>query len=281
MNDRLEKLRKLSQVLTREIKGQDHALGVIVPALQRGELGLTHPDRPRSSFLLLGPTGVGKTETVIVATEYLYGPGHLFRFDMSEYQTADSVRLLLGGNLNEKGHLGAIADQAIQGAILFDEIEKAHPRVVDLFLQLLDAARLTTASGVTLDFSGFYIWMTSNIGAAELLHLQHSGDSTLERHVLSKAQNAFRPEIFARIEEKLVYRRLGFDVQLEIARKFFEEEVRFLRSKGYEIEAGPELLAELVRQGYHPRLGARPMRQVIQKHLAGLVVAQRLVAPAS
>lgn len=276
LNQNLEKLRNLPEVLAHEIKGQDHALAAIVAALRRGELGLTKPGRPRGSFLLLGPTGVGKTETAIVATEYLFGPGHIFRFDMSEYQTPDSVRLLLGGNLSERGHLGAIREKASEGGILLDEIEKAHPRVLDLLLQLLDAARLTMATGETHDFSGFYIWLTSNVGAADLLQLQHSTDATLERHVLAKAQTSFRPEIFARITEKLVFHRLGYDIQLEIAAKFLRQEVEFLRGKGIELEVGPEVLTFLVRKGFHPKLGARPMRQVIER-LVGDAVAQTRV----
>ena len=115
---------------------------------------------------------------------------------------------------------------------LFDEAEKAHPRVLDILLQLLDAARITVATGQTLDFSGFYVWLTSNIGSAELMSLQHSNDATLERHVLSRAQQALRPEIFARITEKLVFDRLSYEHQLEIAEKFLAREIEFLAARG-------------------------------------------------
>lgn len=269
--EKLEMLRKLPEVLAAEIKGQDHALPRIVSALQRGELGLTKPGRPRSSFLLLGPTGVGKTESVVVATNHVFGSEKLFRFDMSEFQNQESVGLLLGARLGESGYLGTVRTKAAEGSLLFDEVEKAHPRVLDLLLQLLDAARITVATGETTDFSGFHIWLTTNIGAAEILGLQHSGDSTLERHVLSKAQQSLRPEIFARIAEKIVFRQLPFEVQIEIAAKFLQRELEFLKERGIELEAGPELLPFLVRKGFHPKLGARPLRDTIESFVGAQV----------
>lgn len=278
--EKLELLRKLPEVLAREIKGQDHALPRIVSALQRGELGLTKPGRPRSSFLLLGPTGVGKTESVVVATNHIFGSDKLFRFDMSEFQNQESVGLLLGSKLGESGYLGAVRARAAEGSLLFDEVEKAHPRVLDLLLQLLDAARITVATGEALDFSGFHIWLTSNIGAAEILGLQHSSDSTLERHVLSKAQQALRPEIFARITEKLVFHRLPFEVQIEIAAKFLKQELEFLAERGIELEAAPDVLPFLVRKGFHPKLGARPMRDTVQSHITHLVSKRLLIGAA-
>ena len=278
--EKIENLKQLPEVLAREIKGQGHALPRIVSALQRGELGLTKRGRPRSSFLLLGPTGVGKTETVVVATDHLFGTGKLFRFDMSEFQNQESVGLLLGARSGERGYLGAVREKASEGSVLFDEVEKAHPRVLDLLLQLLDAARVTVATGETLDMSGFHLWLTSNIGAAEILGLQHSTDATLERHVLAKAQQSLRPEIFARIAEKIVFHRLPFEVQMEIAEKFLERELAFLRERGIEIRSSPDVVPFLVRKGFHPKLGARPMRDAIER-LVGEFVSHRLLGPAN
>ena len=217
---KLTKLRELDDAAATEIRGQNQVLPRVVSVMQRGELGLTKPGRPRGSFLLLGPTGVGKTETVVVLTNQIFGAGQLFRFDMSEFQTQESLGLLLGARLGEVGYLGGVRERAAEGSLLFDEAEKAHPRVLDILLQLLDAARITVATGQTLDFSGFYIWLTSNIGSAELMSLQHSNDATLERHVLTRAQQTLRPEIFARVNEKLVFHRLSYEHQLEIAEKF-------------------------------------------------------------
>jgi ATP-dependent Clp protease ATP-binding subunit ClpB len=275
--EKIERLRKLDGVLRTEIRGQNQVLPRVVSVVQRGEFSLTKPGRPRGSFLLLGPTGVGKTETVVVLTRQIFGAEKLFRFDMSEFQTQESLGLLLGAKLGETGYLGAMRERAAEGSLLFDEAEKAHPRVLDIMLQLLDAARITVATGQTLDFSGFYIWMTSNIGSAELMSLQHSNDATLERHVLSRAQQALRPEIFARITEKLVFNRLSYEHQLEIAEKFLSREVEFLTSRGHKLELDKTVLPFLVRKGFHPKLGARPMRDATEK-LVGDAVAGALLA---
>ena len=273
---KLTKLHKLTALLPREIRGQSHTLPRILSIVRRGELGLTKPGRPRGSFLLLGPTGVGKTETVVVTTNQVFGPGQLFRFDMSEFQNQEALGLLLGARLGEVGYLGGVRERAAEGSLLFDEAEKAHPRVLDILLQLLDAARITVASGQTLDFSGFYIWLTSNIGSAELMSLQHSNDATLERHVLTRAQQTLRPEIFARVNEKLVFHRLSYEHQLEIAEKFLVKEIEFLKAREHRLELDKTVLPFLVRKGFHPKLGARPMRDAVEK-LVGDAVAECLL----
>src|SRR5450756_1170294 len=273
---KLTKLHELTTLLPREIRGQSHALPRIASAVRRGELGLTKPGRPRGSFLLLGPTGVGKTETVVVLTNQIFGAGQLFRFDMSEFQNQESLGLLLGARLGEVGYLGGVRERAAEGSLLFDEAEKAHPRVLDILLQLLDAARITVATGQTLDFSGFYVWLTSNIGSAELMSLQHSNDATLERHVLTRAQQTLRPEIFARVNEKLVFHRLSYEHQLEIAEKFLTREIAFLAARGHKLELDKTVLPFLVRKGFHPKLGARPMRDAVEK-LVGDAVSECLL----
>ena len=273
---KLTKLHELTSLLPREIRGQSHALPRIASAVRRGELGLTKPGRPRGSFLLLGPTGVGKTETVVVTTNHVFGAGQLFRFDMSEFQNQESLGLLLGARLGEVGYLGGVRERASEGSLLFDEAEKAHPRVLDILLQLLDAARITVATGQTLDFSGYYIWLTSNIGSAELMSLQHSNDATLERHVLTRAQQTLRPEIFARVNEKLVFHRLSYEHQLEIAEKFLAREIQFLKTRGHALELEKAVLPFLVRKGFHPKLGARPMRDAVEK-LVGDAVSECLL----
>ena len=273
---KLARLQEMNALLPHEIRGQSHALPRIISSVRRGELGLTKPARPRGSFLLLGPTGVGKTETVVVTTNHVFGVGQLFRFDMSEFQNQEALGLLLGARLGEVGYLGAVRERAAEGSLLFDEAEKAHPRVLDIMLQLLDAARITVATGQTLDFSGFYIWLTSNIGSAELMSLQHSNDATLERHVLTRAQQTLRPEIFARVNEKLVFHRLSYEHQLEIAEKFLAREIEFLKARGHKLELDKTVLPFLVRKGFHPKLGARPMRDAVEK-LVGDAVSECLL----
>ena len=270
------KLQGLEKTLSERIRGQAHVIPRVVSVLQRGELGLTKPTRPRGSFMFLGPTGVGKTEITLAFTEFLFGADKLFRFDMSEYQTQESLGVLLGARLGERGTLGMAYDKSPSGTLLFDEIEKAHPRVLDVFLQILDAARVTMASGVTLDFSKHYIVLTSNIGSAEILHIQHSTQATMERHVLTRAQQSLRPEMFARITEKLVFNRLSYDNQLEIASLLLANELRFLRDKGHELTPHESVLPFLVRKGFHPKLGARPLRDAIEK-LIGDAVAEFLL----
>lgn len=269
--ERLEHLRHLEAHLCERIRGQDHAIPRVVAALHRGELGLTTSTRPRGSFLFLGPTGIGKTELSIAFTNYLLGEEKLFRFDMSEYQTQESLAVLIGGRVGEVGLLGMARAKSATGTLLFDEIEKAHPRVLDLFLQILDAARVTMASGETLDLSGFYVVFTSNIAASEILTLQHSSFTTMERHVLAKAQRTLRPELYARIAEKLVFNRLSYDVQMEIARFHIERELSFLRDKGFHLAANQQLVAFIMQRGFHPRLGARPLRDAIEKYLRSAV----------
>jgi ATP-dependent Clp protease ATP-binding subunit ClpA len=270
------KLQGLEKTLSQRIRGQAHVIPRVVSVLQRGELGLTKPTRPRGSFMFLGPTGVGKTEITLAFTEFLFGADKLFRFDMSEYQTQESLGVLLGARLGERGTLGMAYDKSPSGTLLFDEIEKAHPRVLDVFLQILDAARVTMASGDTLDFSKHYIVLTSNIGAAEILHIQHSTQATMERHVLTRAQQSLRPEMFARITEKLVFNRLTYDNQLEIAGLLLTNELKFLRDKGHELAPHESVLPFLVRRGFHPKLGARPMRDAIEK-LVGDAVSTDLL----
>ena len=278
---RLERLRQLQSHLSDRIRGQNHVIPRVVSALQRGELGLTTLNRPRGSFLFLGPTGVGKTELSLAFTDYLLGKDKLFRFDMSEYQTQESLGVLLGGRIGEIGLLGMAVAKSVTGTLLFDEIEKSHPRVLDVFLQILDAARVTMASGETLDLSGFYVVFTSNIAAAEIINLQHSSFATMERHVLAKAQRTLRPELYARITEKLVFNRLSYDVQMEIARLHIARELSFLRDKGFDLTLGNSVVSFLMQRGFHPRLGARPLRDTIEKHLRGAVADATLAEVSS
>ena len=261
----LSRLASLERHLLEHIRGQEHVISRLAAALQRSELGLCKGGRPKASFLFLGPTGVGKTEVTIAFTRYLLGSRALFRFDMSEYQLQESLGLLLDS-------IASAHSKHAEGTLLFDEIEKAHPRILDVFLQILDAARVTTTAGKTLDLSGFYIVFTSNLASSEVLELQHSTFATLERHVLARAQQQMRPELYARIGEKLVFSKLSYDVQLQIARMFLDDEVTFLRERGHVLVPNESVLPFLVRRGFHPRLGARPLRDAVEKYVGEAVV---------
>ena len=181
----LQKLSGLEGYLSSKIKGQGHVIPRVCSVLERGELGLQPPDKPLGSFLFLGPTGVGKTELTLECSRYLLGEGALYRFDMSEFQHIDSVKLFLGDESGNPGRLGKILAMHSKGVLLFDEIEKAHRLIWDLFLQMLDAARITLADHQTHDLTGFFIVCTSNIGSQQLMRPTRLPFATLERAVLS------------------------------------------------------------------------------------------------
>ena len=273
---RLEQLKTLKPHLLQNILGQEQIIDRLTEALLRGEMGLRKIGRPRGSFLLLGPTGVGKTELTQTFTRFLFGDKHLHRFDMSEYQTQGSLAALIDRICASAEHSGCGCSNTGGGTLLFDEIEKAHPWNLDVFLQVLDASRLTNSAGKTLDLSDFYVVFTSNLASSEMLDLEHSTFASLERIVLARAQQHVRPELFARINEKLVFNKLSYDVQLKLAKLLLEREITYLAGLGHVLEFGFEVLNFLVRHGFHPRLGARPMRDAVERLIGNAVVEDLL-----
>ena len=257
--------------LAARIKGQKHALGRIASVLTRGELGIAHPRRPKGSFLFVGPTGVGKTETTNVFTSYLFDGTVPIRFDMSEYQLQKSVDKLIGENAHDPGLLGRALRGVSRGTLLFDEIEKAHGLVLDLFLQILEDGRITLATGETLNLTGFYVVLTSNIGSAEVMRMVSAPFATVERTVLMRVGQQLRPELFVRVTEKIVFARLGYPTQREICEQLIADEGERLRGLGNAIEVGPDAVEFLIREGYHKTLGARPMRGAVERHLQDAV----------
>ena len=274
MTTNLEKLRRLPDHLREQIKGQDHVMERICSVLRRGELGLASPRRPRGSFLFVGPTGVGKTEITNVFTEYLFDGRKPLRFDMSEYQTHSSVEKLIGEKVGDVGLLGRALAMADTGTLLFDEIEKAHPLVLDLFLQILDDAAITLASGERKNLSGFYVVFTSNIGAAEAMRMRSAPFASVQRTVLSRVNQQLRPELVGRMTEKLVFASLDYEVQRAICMQMVERECARLRGLGMDVEVGPDALEALIREGYHRGLGARPMRAAVERSLQDRVAMQ-------
>jgi len=270
----IDKLRNLDAHLRSNILGQEHVLPRVQSVLKRGELGLAHPNRPKGSFLFVGPTGVGKTEITVCFSDFLFGPGHCHRFDMSEFQNQSSVGLLLGQGETEIGMLGRALAKADRGTLLFDEMEKAHPLVLDLFLQILDAGRITLATGETKKLNGYYIVFTSNIGAAEAMRMEHSALATIERTVLRRVDQTLRPELVARINEKLVFTRLTFAVQREICELMVSREVERLKAIGFAIAIDSQSIELLIREGYHRTLGARPMRNTVERIIQDNIVTK-------
>lgn len=273
----LERLRHLSRYLQAAIRGQVEVIERVAERLQHGELRLTAPGRPKASFLFLGPTGVGKTELTLRFSEILMGPDRVVRLDMSEYQTADRLALLLGTG-EEPGRIAQGFDACRgRGTLLFDEIEKAHPRVLDILLQILDAARLTTGENRVVDFSDWYIVLTSNIGAQRIMSMRRSKYETMERLVRQDAQRELRPEIFARISLTVVFNKLGYETQCEIAEALVDNECRLLGERGFLVRPTEDVSSVVVRCGYHERLGARPMRDAAETLIRNALAASLLM----
>jgi ATP-dependent Clp protease ATP-binding subunit ClpA len=268
-------LNGLESHLLSKIKGQNHVIARVCSVLERGQLGLQPIDKPLGSFLFLGPTGVGKTELTLEFTRYLFGSNEVYRFDMSEFLHLDNVKLFMGDETGTPGRLGNVLSQHQKGVLLFDEIEKAHRLIWDLFLQMLDAARITLNDHRTYDLSGFYLVCTSNIGSHRLLRPTRLPFTTLERAVISELHRFFRPELVGRFDEKIVFKPLSPDTQREIGQfAIFEELARF-REKGFDLRVSEEAFEFLVRRGIHKAFGARPMKKTVQKFI-GDAIAQAL-----
>lgn len=274
--DSHERLRRLETHLRSRLRGQDHLLPQAAAAFQRGELGLACSGRPKGSFLLVGPTGTGKTELILVGGEYLFGPGQVIRFDLSDFAREDAVELFLGFNADDRGAFGRAMFGHSRGIVLFDELEKAHHRLWDIFLQLLDPGHVTLATGERIALAGFYVAFSSNIGGAEAMRMEHSRFASVEQMVLRLVGQTLRPEFVGRIDEKWVFRRLMPDVQREICALRVAEETARLRGLGYDLSVSPAALEFLVREGFHPHLGARPLRQAVERHLRNAVVQELL-----
>ncbi|MFZ2654525.1 MAG: AAA family ATPase [Victivallales bacterium] len=268
----LDRLKYMEDELRKCIIGQDHAVERVVSILQRGELGLTSEKRPKGSFIFLGPTGVGKTELTLTFTKHLFGEEKLFRFDMSEFMHFDSVKELRGDEYGNVGRLGQILERHKGGTLLFDEVEKANSQILMLFLQMLDTAKITLSNNRTYDLSGFYIVFTSNIGTENILNASKVPFKTIERSVLNQLQMEFRPELVARIDEKIVFNRLDYQSQRKITELLLEREVLRLRGKGFEFEYDGKVLEPLIREGFSRSSGARNLRRTVESYAQGTIV---------
>lgn len=272
MNDLIENLIGLEPHLTSKIKGQGHVIPRVCSVLERGQLGLQPSGKPLGSLLFLGPTGVGKTELTLEFSRYLFGGNSVFRFDMSEFLHLDAVKLFMGDETGNPGRLGKVLSEHRQGVLLFDEIEKANRLIWDLFLQMLDAARITLADHHAYDLSGFYIVCTSNIGSQQLLRLTRLPFATLERAVISELHRFFRPELVGRFDEKIVFRPLSPDTQREIGQLAIAEELDRFRQRGFALSLSESAFEFLIRRGIHKTLGARPIRKTVQKLIGDAIM---------
>ena len=272
----IDRLRHLEQNLREAIRGQDHVIPAVVERVMIGESGLATPGRPKGSFMFIGPTGVGKTELARVLAQSLFGHKEPHCFDMSEFASENAIENFIGNESGSLGRLGDLLAQYREGIILADEIEKAHPRVINIFLQILDAARVTCGTGRTFDLSGFYIIFSSNLGALDILRAKHLNFTQIEKHVLAQVATTFRPEFLGRIDSKLVFRKLAYDVQVEIAQMNLDRERKFLAERGHTIVFEEDVLTFLLQVGFDKYLGARPLKKAMEKYIRAPLARHRI-----
>jgi ATP-dependent Clp protease ATP-binding subunit ClpB len=275
----VHKLNTLPEVLGSRILGQDEVLADIVSLLRRAFCRFRFPGRPIASMLFLGPTGVGKTETALLFTEHLFGSSEkLVRLDMSEFTTVDSINILRGQNTSDSGLLGLYVKQSGgSGTLLFDELEKAHPLISDVFLQILSAARLTLATGETLDLNNYVVVATTNIGSRMLMESRSTDRETLVRRTLHAATQDMRPETFARFDLHCVFNKLDYLTLKRIAELHVRQALRIINAQGHCVSCGPEVVEHVQREGYSEHFGARPMQNAAMRIL-GSVVGEQMLA---
>jgi ATP-dependent Clp protease ATP-binding subunit ClpA len=276
--DTCKKLNSLGGFLCTNILGQDDVLTDIVALLQRSLCNLRYPGRPMASMLFLGPTGVGKTETALLFTEHLFGCAEkLVRLDMSEFMTLDSINVLRGQNTSDSGLLGLYAKRSKgSGTLLFDEIEKAHPMIMDVFLQILSAARFTMATGETLDLSNYVVVATSNIGSRMLMESRSSDRETLARRTLAAGTSEMRPETFARFDLHCVFNKLDYLTLKRVAELHVRQALEIINAQGQCVTCGAEVIEHVQREGYSEKFGARPMQNAAMRILGDVVAAEML-----
>ncbi|MEM1321566.1 MAG: AAA family ATPase [Bacteroidota bacterium] len=270
---------EVHDAIAAQLVGQPDAVATLADAIHTIKAKLTDPTKPLASFLFIGPTGVGKTQAAKVLCDYLMGnPKHLLRFDMNEYIDAQAVHRLIGDEHNPEGHLTGKVRYRPFGIILFDEIEKAHPKVHDLLLQVLDDGRLTDSLGKTVDFSGNIIIMTSNVGAREAAgQLGFVAGQRDDSAVYRKAvENRFRPEFVNRIDRIVIFRSLEVDHILNIARLQIKDLLKrdgFVRRTTI-LNISTEALEWVARRGYNAKMGGRALKRQIEKDLTTLSAEQ-------
>jgi len=270
MEGDIERLLKMEIVRKGRVIGQDDAVEAVARAVRRSRSGLSDPDRPIGSFIFLGPTGVGKTELARTLAEFLFDDERaMIRIDMSEYMEKHAVSRLVGAppgyvGYDEGGQLTEMVRRRPYSVVLLDEIEKAHPDVFNILLQVLDDGRLTDGQGRTVDFRNTVIIMTSNLGSQLL---GESVDDKSRQAVMDLLRQQFRPELLNRVDEVIIFNPLGrpeieriVDIQVAKLRQRLAE-------KGITLDLTDEAKARLAEEGFDPAYGARPLKRVIQRRL--------------
>ena len=280
------KLLNMEETLHQRLVGQDEAVRAVSKAIRRARVGLKNPNRPIASFIFSGPTGVGKTELTKALAQYFFGSEEaMIRLDMSEFMERHTVSKLIGSppgyvGFNEGGQLTEAVRRRPYTVVLFDEIEKAHPDVFNLLLQLLEEGRLTDSKGRTVDFKNTLIIMTSNIGSKVIekggggLGFEFSGESVensqynrIKSLVNEELKQYFRPEFLNRLDEIIVFRQLSRNEVKDIAEIMLKEVFLRIKDKGITLSVSDEFKERLVEEGYNPSYGARPLRRAVMRLL--------------
>lgn len=268
-----EKVLDLKNILQRRVIGQDEALTLVSNAILRQRAGIKDENRPIGSFMFLGPTGVGKTEVAKTLAEALFdSESHIIRIDMSEYMEKYSTSRLIGAppgyvGYEEGGQLTEKVRRNPYSIVLFDEIEKAHPEVFNLLLQILDDGRLTDSQGRVVDFKNTIIIMTSNLGSEYLLNGETDKVDTL-------LHQTFKPEFLNRIDEIVYFKPLGKEVQLKIVDKMLNLLNKRLEESYYKVEFSPRLKNWILDSAYSPNFGARPIKRFIQNEVETVIATE-------
>ena len=273
MQGEREKLLLMEAKLHERVVGQDEAISAVANAIRRSRSGLSDPNRPTGSFLVLGPTGVGKTELTKALAGFLFdSEEHLIRIDMSEFMEKHSVARLIGAppgyvGYDEGGYLTEAVRRKPYSVILFDEIEKAHPDVFNILLQVLDDGRLTDGQGRTVDFKNTVIVMTSNIGSPIIQRMSGQPQDEIKEAVWEELKTHFRPEFLNRIDEIVVFHGLDAAHIAEIAKIQLHVLERRMQKMDLALDVSPVALQELAKVGFDPVFGARPLKRAIQQRI--------------
>ncbi len=273
MQGEREKLLGMESKLHSRVVGQDEAVRLVADAIRRSRAGLADPNRPLGSFLFLGPTGVGKTELCKALAEFLFDSDeHLIRVDMSEYMEKHSVARLIGAppgyvGYEEGGQLTEQVRRKPYSVILLDEVEKAHPDVFNVLLQVLDDGRMTDGQGRTVDFKNTVLVMTSNLGSHEIQRMAGQEYDLIKESVMGEVRKAFRPEFVNRIDEIVVFHALDQQHIASIAAIQLKRLEQRLAQQEMKLEVSDAALAEIAKAGFDPVYGARPLKRAIQQHI--------------
>ncbi|GBE05198.1 MAG TPA: ATP-dependent chaperone ClpB [Nitrospirae bacterium] len=282
----IEKLLKMEDRLKLRVIGQDDAIKVVSDAVRRARAGIQDPDRPIGSFMFLGPTGVGKTELARALAEFLFDDETaMTRIDMSEYQERHTVSRLIGAppgyvGYEEGGQLTEAIRRRPYAVILFDEIEKAHPEVFNVLLQLLDDGRLTDGHGRTVDFRNTVVIMTSNIGSRHIQEMltEWSDEEQIRRGVMEEMKKSFKPEFLNRLDEIIIFHALNRDLLIKIVDIQLNRMKKYLEERRVDIVLTESAKAYLAEAGYDPVYGARPLKRAIQKEILNPLATKLLDA---